>query len=238
MSDLSLFQLRGGGRLAYAAVVAAGAWLAAYAGPCFADPQVYTADVVTDVTLGKTSYHNAEVVFTFVGDTDDISVVTDPSTGQPIQSHNCRSSPVFYWLPKGQATVSISSQGKQVVAKFLPGQLFVGLDVCSGGIGIGSLPPGGGVEAAYPLGFTGGDVRDHLDYCGGPACLTGTMYGSGTAFSCVGYPGQCSNPNSLQTDKGEFLISTPYQDYWAPNWDRFGSLNQGFFSTYPGSSSE
>jgi len=224
-----------------AGVLALGAL--ALAGAARADPQVYVGEVVTDVQLAGTYYHNAEVTLTFVGDTKDIAVVTDPSTGQPVASGRCPNGyqntgqPVFFWLPKGNARIAIRQHGKEVTAKLLPGQVFVSVDRCSGGIGFGSLPSAGGFEPGYPLAFTNGDARVDA-YCAGNSCLTGTVYGSGSVYSCVGYPANCADPNPLQTDAGVLLFYTPYQDFYSSNWPRYGSLNRGFFSMYPGDSSD
>src|SRR5207245_7855459 len=60
----------------------------------------------------------------------------------------------FYWLSKGSASVSVQSQGKTLSAQLVPGQIFVALDVCNGGIGFGSYTGPNGMEVAYPLAFT------------------------------------------------------------------------------------
>jgi hypothetical protein len=204
-----------------------------------ASPVTYIAEVVTDVRLGTMSYHNAAVTLMFRADTSDAGPVLDQN-GNPIASGVC-SSTSFFWITKGEASLKIESGGKTIKAQFQPNQLFVGADICAGGIGIGSYLASG-LEPGYPLAFTRGSAEY---YAGDNASVFfPTFHVSGNAFSCIGYANldndfqqpTCSLPDAypLHTNRGDFFIYMPYTASPSDNPMRTYSLNRGTFSAIPG----
>jgi hypothetical protein len=113
-----------------------------------AAPVVYTAFVVTDVSLGGAFYHNAAVTFTLTADTRDITPfnVTAPDgiSGSGIL------------VDKGRATVRIETTHGTVRATFEPKQILVSLDSQNGGVGFSAYIGPNGLEPAYPLGLDAG----------------------------------------------------------------------------------
>lgn len=209
-----------------------------------ASPMTYTASVVTDIQLGKHLYHDAAVTVTFEGDTKDIAQATD-SHGNPIQSTYCTSPSAtgwFYFLAKGNASVSVESEDDTVLAHLSPNQIFVALDECNGGIGFGSFVGPNGLEPAYPLAFVLGTAASFATSGGSPLSSPANM--SGFAWSCIGYPpngagalngnGFCTPPDSypLQSDQGQIFFYMPYTDI-ANNGsiccNHYGTLNFGTF---------
>lgn len=218
-----------------------------------ADPVAYRGTVVTDVRLGQQTYHFASLKLTFVGDTNNIFVVTD-SSGNIVPSANCNGTGNFFFMTIGSASFSFQSAAKSVSGHFLPGQIFVGLDVCNGGIGFGSFTGPHGLEPGYPLVFTHGSA-EYLSFSSAVSLPTSPLLNAanttGNAWSCIGYPpafpsgssGSCTPPDSypLHTDLGEdFFIYMPYRYLCGTGDDvtvcsnRTGSMNRGTFSVIPG----
>lgn len=191
-----------------------------------AGPVVYSAFVVTDVSLGSRYYHNAAVTFTFTADTRNIIAfnVTAPNGN----------SGSGYLVDKGRATVRIETPGSSVRATFAPKQVFVSLDIENQGVGFSAYIGPNGLEPAYPLGLDAGTVRQVTD-------LTSPVNVTGSAWSCIGYPpenggdnGRCFDPapNPLQTDHGDFIIYSPYESPFmdgtlGPNG---GTMNRAIFT--------
>jgi len=190
--------------------IAAGAAALLAAGLTSAAPMVYTATVVTDVKVGGTMYPKAAVAISFTGDTKDIEpVVFTPqmaaalgtTAGAPVLSSFCvpgsgsannytgDGSNYFFYLTKGTTVVSITRQGVTLNAKLLPGQVFVALDACNGGIGFGAFTGPLGLEPAYPLAFTLGTAMTvAVDGGASSYSLTAPTSMSGNAWTCIGYP--------------------------------------------------
>lgn len=213
-----------------------------YAAASLAGPMTYQGTVVTDINLGGHRYHNAAVTVTFHGDTKDIQPAVDQN-GNPIPSQSCPHGLYFFWIAKGTASVSLEFQGKTRSARFLPGQIFVALDECSGGIGFGSFTGPHGLEPAYPLAFTHGTAQDFALYTDSPLSTAANM--SGNAWSCIGYPpleansGFCTSPDTypLHTDSGDVFFYMPYTSITADTTlvgDESGTLNRGTLSLRAG----
>jgi len=212
-----------------------------------ASPMAYSATVVTDIRVGKHLYHNAAVTVTFEGDSKDVVEATD-SHGSPIPSTFCQNPSAtgwFYLLAKGTASVSVESKEQKLFARLQPGQVFVGLDQCNGGIGFGSFLGPNGLEPAYPLAFVLGTAA--ADAAAGSA-LSNPANMSGYAWSCLGYPptgagalngnGFCTPPDNypLQSDVGEIFFYLPYTEINADGsicCNHYGTLNFGTFSIRP-----
>ena len=162
-----------------------------------AAPMTYTASLVTDVKVGTTTYTMAAVTVTFRGDSNNVQPVTD-SQGNPIPSTLCTPPTTwFYYLPTGTTTVSVTSQGRTVVARLKDGQVFVALDQCSGGIGFGSHVGPNGFEVAYPVSFVLGTAAKYAvsgSRCGRitvharslhPSCFPCSLVGNRTVWAGV-----------------------------------------------------
>jgi hypothetical protein len=210
--------------------------------PALASPMAYTGTVVTDVRVGEHLYHNAAVTLTFTGDTKDIAAALD-GQGNAIMSTYCSpGTGWFFWLTKGSASVSVQSRGRTLSAHFAPGQIFVALDACNGGIGFGSYTGPHGMEVAYPLAFTLGTAMALALNSG----LSSPAYSSGDAWSCIGYPpngagnlqgtGSCTAPDAypLHSDAGDVFIYQPYTGIYNSDGtvvsNHNGSLNRGTFA--------
>jgi hypothetical protein len=212
-----------------------------FATPALASPMVYTAKFVTNIKIGHHSYSNASVTIVFRGDTADIG--NAESGGMALASSECTDNGgvgYFKYLTKGAATIIAHSAGVTIKAKLKPGQVFVALDSCNGGIGFGSFVTGG-LEIAYPVGFTlgtamSGAVQNDLTI---PVSMSGAVY------SCIGYPpdsvgnlpgnsGMCTPPDAypLFSDNGNVYVYQPYtfQPYIS---NHGGSMNRGTFSIAP-----
>jgi hypothetical protein len=202
----------------------------------FAAPISYRASVVTNIRLGAQNYQNAALDLTFSGDTADIGPVTD-SSGNPLPG-NC-----YFQLSKGRASFSFETGGTRVAGQFLPGQLFVALDACAAGIGLGSFTGPNGFEPVYPLGFTHGSADNFA--AGNPSALSTHANVSGNAWSCIGYPpsngGSCTAPDAypLHTNLGQdlfvympYLFICGYPDEICLT--KSGSMNRGTFSIMSG----
>jgi hypothetical protein len=195
-----------------------------------ATPFVYEATVVTDVSLDGKFLHNAEVTISFSGDASTIVQV-------PNFNSDC-----FYWLPNGEGSVRIMSDGRHTIAHFAPGQLFASVDQCNLGIGIGSYIGPRGFEPGYPIAFARGSAGN-LSFTSNGDALRIASNSSGNAWSCVGFPptyigsngngdGFCADPTPypLLTDRGKFFIYMPYT-IPPPFPDNYGAtLNRGTFS--------
>jgi hypothetical protein len=191
-----------------------------------AAPVVYSAFVVTDVSLGGQFYHNAAVTFSFTADTRNITPfnVTAPNgnTGSGVL------------IDKGRATVRIDTPGSSVRATFVPKQVFVSLDTENGGVGFSAYIGPNGLEPAYPLALDAGTAYQVAD-------LTSPTNVTGSAWSCIGYPpensgdnGRCFDPTPypLKTDHGDFIIYSPYESPFldgtlGPNG---GTMNRAIFT--------
>jgi hypothetical protein len=230
-----------------------GAVALALAGSAWSSPMTYVATIVTDVQVGTQMFHNALLKVKFIGDTNDIAAVVDGS-GNPILSFECSTSGdsgrtytgdgsgYFFYLAKGAAGVSVTSKGKTIRAHLKPGQLFVALDSCNGGIGFGMMTGPASFEVAYPVAFTIGTAMDVATQPGSTA-LTSSASMSGNAFSCPGYPtdpigqlpgsGGCGAPIPIHSDQGDILV---YQTTTAPDCstcNHLGTLNRGTFRIAP-----
>jgi hypothetical protein len=225
-------------------MAAAGAVALTLAGAASADPVTFRATVATDIRLGTHSYRNADLLLTFVGDTQNIAAVTDAS-GTPLQSSCQNGDPTqayFFWIPKGSAAFSFESGGQKVSGHFLPGQVFVSVDVCSGGIGFGSYIGPNGLEPVYPLGFTHGSAQTSTFASASP--LSTAANSTGNAWSCINFPidnSACTPPDAypLHTDAGDLFIYMPYLFTCGDGTDNMclvksGSMNRGTFSVVPG----
>jgi hypothetical protein len=201
-----------------------------------AGPMLYSATAVTDVRVGSTLYSQAVLTIKFVGDTKDIQVVPG------VKSTLC-SGDVFFLLSKGSAALSVKSQGRTLRARFAPGQVFVALDACSGGIGFGSFTGPSGVEPAYPMAFTLGTAMTVATR--GGLLVPADM--SGSAWSCVGYPPgpvgalpgtpdqECLSPDPypLQTSAGNVVVYMPYRLSPLYGDNHIGTAHRGTFSVRP-----
>ena len=210
-----------------------------------AESVTYRGTVVTDVKLGSQSYHNAALKLTFSGDTADIGPVKD-SSGNLIPS-SCQNStppqPFFFWITKGSAAFSFESGGRKFSGNLLPGQIFVSVDTCNGGIGFGSFTPGG-FEPIYPLTFTHGSAQVFAYDSANP--LSTASNTTGNAFSCIGFHVDftaftCTPPDTLplHSDAGDLLVYMPYQFLCGDGSSNIclpksGSMNRGTFSVVPG----
>jgi hypothetical protein len=217
----------------------------AVAVPALASPMKYSATLVTDIKVGEQRYHNAAVTFTFVGDTNDIAAVVDKQGNQITSTFCTPGTGWFFWLTKGGAAFSVHSQEHILHGHFEPGQLFVALDACNGGIGFGSYTGPSGMEVAYPVAYTLGTAMTAAVTSG----LSSPAHMSGNAWSCIGYPpngagnlpsnnGFCIDPSSypLHSDVGDVFVYLPYT---LDNPDgsiignHVGTLNRGTFSITP-----
>ena len=193
-----------------------------------ASPVTYTIFAITDVSLDSHFYHNAHVYLKFVGDTNDIQPFTakapDGGVGSGVQ------------IAKGQASLLIISGGRHIRAKFKPNQILVSLDTANGGGGFSSAVGPNGLEPAYPLAIDGSSIS-----IAGHDLVTPKAY-TGHAWSCVGFPpganstGRCFDPIPLKTDRGDFRVYQPYQDFFPDGRQGSvsGSLNTGIFSVIEG----
>ena len=214
-----------------------------------AEPVAFRGTVVTDIRLGAQNYHNAALKLTFLGDTADIAAVTD-SSGKPIPSSCQNTVPpntnsYFFWITNGSASFSFESAGKRVSGKFLPGQIFVSMDTCSGGVGFGSFTPQG-FEPIYPLALTHGSAQALSFASANPLSTAGNT--SGNAWSCIGFhtdftPFTCTPPETLplHSDAGDLFVYMPYQFLCGDGTNNIclpksGSMNRGTFSVVPGMS--
>jgi hypothetical protein len=218
----------------------------AAAAPAWGSPMVYTANFITNIKIGSTTYNNAEVTIVFKGDTKDIANVA--VGGTLVASEECTFNAgvgYFLYLQKGVATISAKSTGRGVTATLLPNQLFVALDSCNGVIGFGSYVTGN-LEPAYPAGFTLGTAMSGAVNND----LTIPMSTSGSVFSCIGFPpnpigalngnnGTCTAPDAypMHSNVGDVIIYQPYSTAGYVS-NHGGSLNRGTFSIAPDLSSD
>ncbi|MEM5425857.1 hypothetical protein [Paraburkholderia ferrariae] len=190
-----------------------------------AAPVTYTMFVVTDVSIGGRFFHNANVSLKFVGDTNDIQpfnvTAPDGGTGSGFE------------LTKGTASLVITNGTEYIRANFLPNQILVSLDKANGGGGFSALVGADRhLEPAYPLALDGSSIDN-------PASdlVTSRAY-TGHAWSCIGFPPTgntgCADPTAfpLKTNRGDFFIYQPYQDYYPDGTQGpiSGSLNTGILS--------
>ena len=227
-------------RIGVALAFVAGAIAAA--APAWGSPMVYTANFVTNIKIGDHTYNNATVTIVFKGDTKDIADVS--VGGNVLTSGLCSNNGgvgFFKYLQKGVVTISAKSTGRAVTATLAPGQVFVALDSCNGGIGFGSYVTGN-VEPAYPVGFTLGTAMSAA--VNGDLSTPGSM--SGSAFSCIGYPpnaignangnnDMCTAPDAYplySTNIGNVYIYQPYTTQGHIS-NHGGSMNRGTFSIAP-----
>jgi hypothetical protein len=211
-----------------------------------ASPVTYTGFTVTDGKLGSWEFHNARVYLTFKGDTSTVQFLQPP-----IDPTNPNSKTIdLYFNPTGTATVTIVTPDRTQHATFAPGQVFVSLDLGDTidaphyggrGVGFGSFTPSGGIEPAYPLGIEDGTIRWGFiyDFVGHPVpstevtqLSTDLMHRtrfSGRAWSCVGFPSDCTAANPLITDKGALYLSERYFDGSVASAHTGDSLSAGFF---------
>jgi hypothetical protein len=200
-----------------------------------AEPVMYSAFVVTDVSLAGRMYRSAEVTLSFRGNTMDIYKFTATAPDGGTGSGMC--------IDQGDATVTIRTMERTVKADFLPDQVFVSFDTEQGGIGFSSYTGPNGLEPVYPLGLLnnfvgpGGTVEQFTSDLFTPVNV------SGIAWSCIGYPplrnaGYCLDPAPypLKTNRGAFRIYMPFQNLENGTicCDFAGSLNRGIFSVILG----
>jgi hypothetical protein len=212
-----------------------------------AAPVTYTGFTITDGQLGSWKFHNARVYLTLHSDTSyvqqtQIAGVNLAYIGPFPPQQLCTGAAT----PIGTARVTIIAGEKRVEATFAPDQLFVSLDQINGGVGFGSCGPNG-FQPAYPLGISGGTIFGAVfapAYNPSPelAALSldlkhDTAF-SGHAWICVGFPtfgNPCSAPNPLKTDKGDLLLSQPYQVQLPGTPPSYGDpLSGGLFSVEVG----
>jgi hypothetical protein len=137
----------------------------------------------------------------------------------------------------------VERQGETHSAKFRPGQIFVALDTCNGGIGFGSYTGPHGMEVAYPLAFTMGTAMIFAESAANPLATSANM--TGDAWSCIGYPptqgfgtnnDRCYSQDSypLHTSAGDVVFYLPYvyltADGSSIDSNHNSSLNRGTFS--------
>jgi hypothetical protein len=214
---------------------------------------VYTATVVTDIKVGDHSYHNASVSIAFTGNTRKIKAVTD-GAGNALPSLFCSAAGdngyagdglgYFSYLADGVASVSVTSRGHTLVAQLAPGQVFVALDSCNGGIGFGAFIGPGGLEPAYPVAFTLGTAMAVANGTG----LSVPTAMSGNAWTCIGYPpsgagvlpetDKCASPDPypLHSDQGDIFFYSPYMQADKDGnvyGNHIGALNRGTFTISP-----
>lgn len=208
--------LAAGCALAFGLAVCETAW---------AEPVVYTLYAVTDGKLGSQAFSRAEVVFTFRGDTRNITIQTESGNA------------VVYRNDQGEATVTLIQGGKRSVAHVARGQIYVRYDTTNGVVGFGSVATG----ATYPIALScnpgvftvlceGGSAGlDHADQIVTaladaanpnlysfdsplPASLTDSTLLTGYVSACaVAYDsstGRCSSPppTPIRTDVGDFYL--------------------------------
>ncbi len=215
------------------------------AAPSHASPMKYSATLVTDIKVGGHAFHNAAVTITFVGDTNDIGPAVD-GQGNEIPSTFCTpATGWFFWLTKGAASFSVTSQGHTLRGHFAPGQIVVTLDACNGGIGFGSYTGPNGFEVSYPVAYTLGSAMQVALTSG----LASPAQMSGNAWSCIGYPplgagnlpgdGFCTPPDGypLHSDVGDVFVYLPYRAINTTDGsligNHIGTLNRGTFSITP-----
>lgn len=186
------------------------------------EPITYHGYTVSDVTLGGHAYKNAQVYF---------SVAADAAATVPFSNGTSHG----YMNSRGNAHVTVVSNGQSVSAEFNPGQIYVYWDVGNGGIGFGSVAGKNGyplsinqsadfydlvgdssVGAIWDILQTPGDVQ----YYTPPTAtlvtdLTNATTLSGAASACVDFDPAttvCSDltPIPLKTNRGNFTISEPY----------------------------
>ena len=226
------------------ALMAAGGLVLAL--PAKATSLVYEATAVTDIKVNGHRYHNATVTVSFTGNPADVAQVVDGSgTAVASGASYCNGPGYFWWIKKGDSSVSVTSHGHTIVAHFAPGQLFVALDTCNGGIGFGSFVGPNGLEPAYPLAYTLGTAMAFAESTPNPLGTPAHM--SGSPWSCIGYPptfigsngqgnGLCVAPDAypLHSDIGDVVFYLPYTNIITTDGslvgNHVGNLNQGTFS--------
>ena len=161
-------------------------------------PIVYTLTVPSGAFAGGrigtlTFSANATLVFTFSGDTVNVTPYTKVNHG--------------YQNLIGSATVTIRDGAVATTALFMPGTgIYVGIDNSARGIGFGSgglAPsdpnfPGNGV--AYPAAFVFGPQLDTYD-------LRSNYQANGGAISCYGFPIAGCPEVPLHTSAGDLVIN-------------------------------
>jgi hypothetical protein len=181
-----------------------------------AAPITYNGFTITDGQLGDWKFHNAKVYLTMLADT---------STAQT-QSNYAGSGVTVSINSVGRAFVTIVTPDHAERARFAPGQIFVAVDrgddgaqpyTGGRGLGFGSVTATG-FEPAYPLGIEDGTI-DWGDTTNPSSPLpdlsldlTQPTGFSGRAYICVGFPGSCSAPNALNTNKGPLTLGQPYAE--------------------------
>jgi hypothetical protein len=147
-------------------------------------------------SLGGVPFTNANVTFTFDGDTADVIAFSIPGADG-------------YEILKGTATVSIFENSVQILgATFLPAAgVYVSVDGTNSGLGFGSF----GVLPSDPT-FPGEPVYPGAAYTGTGAVATYDLASDISLFgypvSCVGFatPAACAAPRALPTTAGDLLI--------------------------------
>src|SRR5579864_2362925 len=141
----------------------------------YAAPVRYTAFTITDGKLGAWEFHNARVYLTFESDTKYIESTTfdlDPNNQDCFSRDTQPPCIDVNIIQTGKASVAIVSGGKVVLATFVPGQIFVSVDLGrtieephldARGIGFGSMTATS-FEPTYPLGINEGPL--HWDFSG------------------------------------------------------------------------
>ena len=165
-----------------------------------------------------------------------------------VQSQACGGTSNFFYLSKGVARMEIEFQGRTRTATLADGQVFVALDICSGGIGFGSFIGPNGLEPAYPFAFTLGTAEYAAVTYAAP--LAGTLSVTGAAWSCVGFPPlttfACPELRAVtalhrkaipsKSDIGNVFIYQPYYEFEGTTQiasNHSGSTNRGAFLVRP-----
>jgi hypothetical protein len=92
-----------------------------------ADPVTYIGFTITDGKIGSWQFHNARVLLTFQSDTSNVQFVQPPDFCPTATDPNPPTSDV-YFNGIGDASVTVSTEGKVVHAKLKPNQIFVSAD--------------------------------------------------------------------------------------------------------------
>lgn len=207
---------RGRTAIALAALAAVAACPAARAVPVTYTQAVYntTSLATAQVGLGNQVFNGPDtftyLVFTFVGDTDDVRPYTVGSTSG-------------YIIDAGTARVEIHdlTNGVTLSAMFDPGEVYVGTDVgrpgSDGGLGFGSR-----VYPIYPYALL---QRQGLDLTDPLYDLQHDFSYSYYALSCVSIVNHCLNRDAATT-RANYGLHTDQGDFWV-TWE---GVTSAFFS--------
>lgn len=197
-------------RLVAAAIgaIACGATALALPMGAQAAPITYEFYLVTSGSLGNWNFDNALVHF-----------VTQSDTTQAQHFDSLLGQSDIWVNAYGTTTVTVTSQGRSVKARFNDGQLFVSIDRAGGGVGLGSFDASNNYVPTYPVG-----IQDGIPDCiiGDGDCVTpsaatkalptdllSSSMMSGRAWSDSCFPASACDGGPLQTNLGAFALKRP-----------------------------